>query len=151
MAHRLWMLTLLLGLTAGCTATQEPAPAPAPAQAPAARNSPRVRALLVEYRDTLLAAEKDAESRYRTGTMDYGALGGLRMERLRAELELAETPEARIAILTALFEGARDQETLLQGRFEAEIASNLELLAAKAMRLKAEIALEREKSRAPGP
>jgi hypothetical protein len=147
MAHRLWMLTLLLGLTAGCCATQEQAPA----QAPAARTSPRVRALLVEYRDTLLAAEKDAESMYRTGTMDYGALGGLRMERLRAELELAETPEARIAILTALFEGARDQETLLQGRFEAELASNLELLAAKAMRLKAEIALEREKSRAPGP
>jgi hypothetical protein len=147
MAHRLWMLTLLFGLTAGCTATQEQAPA----QAPAARNSPRVRALLVEYRDTLLAAEKDAESMYRTGTMDQDALGGLRMERLRAELELAETPEARIAILTGLFEGARDQETLLQGRFEAELASNLELLAAKAMRLKAEIALEREKSRAPGP
>jgi hypothetical protein len=142
---------LLVMSVLGCSASPQPAPEPSTATGPtpATGPSPRVRELLVEYRDTLLSAEQYGESMYNAEAMSYEALGELRLARLGAEFDLAETREERIQILTALLAGAREQEQVFAQQIQAELPSQLEMLQARAMRIKAELALEREKARRP--
>jgi hypothetical protein len=74
-------------------------------------------------------------------------VGEIRLARLGAELDVAETKEERIRILTTLHETAKGQEDMQKDRHAAALISDFEVLQAKAVRLKAEIALTREKAR----
>ena len=70
------------------------------------------------------------------------------MDVLKAELELADSDDARIRVLAQLVQIAKELEDINDQRFKAGRCPPSDRLAAKANRLEAEIELERAKAKA---
>jgi len=68
------------------------------------------------------------------------------LPRLDAELELANSAQARLALREEQVEVARKLEEFVIRRLEVKTVTELEVLHARALRLKVEVALEREKN-----
>jgi septal ring factor EnvC (AmiA/AmiB activator) len=139
-------LALLLPLMAGsiyCWSGNAPPASAAPPQ------DAKVTTLLQERLDTLkaIAAQtaKDYESGYSSVVQVHEAAEAV----LRAELDLADSQKARIAIHEKLVAEAKKHEEHVANLAKTGKEQNLVVLRAKVHRLEAEIALEREKAKQP--
>lgn len=105
-----------------------------------------VKKLLTERRDTFRAIEELIRRRHEGGTVGPEEVVRASLPRLDAELELANSAQARLALREKQVQVARKLEEFVIRRFEVETVTELEVLHARAMRLKVEVALEREKN-----
>ncbi len=112
------------------------------APAPAADN---VRRLLKEYRDALALVKTEVERRYRQGLTNIAYVYKATVPLRNTELDLAETQEERLRILERVLIERSSFEDLTRTRYDAQLVSEVDYLNAKALRLEAEIRLEREK------
>jgi anti-sigma factor RsiW len=100
---------------------------------------------------TLQQIAARTETQFKQGTASVSAVQKAKLAVLTAELELCETPLQRIAILEQILAQQRDFEQQLESLYKAGIVPESSLLQAKAKRQEAEIDLQRERARIPGP
>lgn len=134
--------TLLLVLIAGAVWFGRPSPAiaqltssPAPAD--------RVRALRVERRELLTRMVAAEQELFKKGSATSQQVCEAVIELNQAELELCETREARIKVLEHLVEYLRHHEQVSETKVENGRSSQREHFRVTALRLRAEIDLER--------
>ena len=133
------LITLFLSVAVILSNGQEPGTV---AQA---RQTNAVKELLVQRLDTFRAIEEIFRHRQRVGNVGFDEVHRVVMARLGAELDLADSKQARIAILEKKVEIVKELEKGVSKRVERGKAAELDVLRARARRLKAEIALGREK------
>ena len=104
-----------------------------------------VKRLLAVRVDTFRSAEEIFRQRHQAGNVGPDEVRRAVLSRLEAELDLADSKPARIALLEKQLEVAKALEDMVSKRQKAATATNLDILRARAFRLKFEIALEREK------
>ena len=105
------------------------------------------RALMQERLEALKEAVELQEQMMQMGIPpDSKALRDAQVEALAAELELCASLSERIDVLSQNLAAQQNYENLATARFDAGAGTNGDVLAAKADRLKAEIALERAKA-----
>jgi len=122
------------------------------AQPPAAAQTSKTKALkqlLLQRRNTLRSVEEMLRERHRHGTVALEDVVRATIARVESELELADSKQARIALLQKQVEEAKKLEDMENRRLKVNTVSKLEVLRARALRLKFEIALEREKGSSP--
>lgn len=107
----------------------------------------RLQALRLQRLRTLRAIEESVLEYYHAGQADYPAVAAASLERCEAELELADSPEARLATLREMVGLAARHEELNRRRAEAGVATEVAVLRAAALRLQYEIVLEEERGR----
>jgi len=111
----------------------------------AGSNPAQVESLRKERR---LALEKAVEVRtrqFQVGIADFNSMALEKSQVAEAELELAKNKGARIAICQKQLELSRDIEKTWEVRYKSGLVNQTGPLAARALRLKAEIRLWREK------
>ena len=104
-----------------------------------------VKKLLVERLGTLRSIEEIFKQKQGLGTIGSDERHRAVMARLGGELDLADSKQARIAILETKAEKVKELEKVVRTRLEVGEATELEVLRTRARRLNVEIALEREK------
>lgn len=110
--------------------------------APAIEDS-ELRALLEARRDVLKQAVEILNTSFRQGITSPNAVIAANVALLEAELELAKSKEERLLVLQQLLEHHKQLEQQTEKMFEATLGRREDCLAAKAARLKAEIALHK--------
>lgn len=139
-------LALLLPLTAGgiysWSANAQRASAEEPRDA-------RVQALLRERLATLKDLATQTAAAYKGGTASFADVHAANEAVFRAELDLAESQRARIAIHEKLVAEAKQHEGHVAHLYQTGKAPSYLSLKARVHRLEAEIALEREKGKQP--
>ena len=103
---------------------------------------------LMQERLEALKGEVEMEERMMTMGMtdNFKSLRDVQIEALTAELELCTTRSERTEVLKRNVEVQQKYEKLATARYKAAAGTKSDVLAAKADRLKAEIALERAKA-----
>ena len=108
----------------------------------------KVRQLQKERLAVLKEIAADKNGRYQQGHLTADDALQATAEVLKAELELADSDDARIRVLAQLVQIAKELEDINDQRFKAGRCPPSDRLAAKANRLEAEIELERAKAKA---
>ncbi|MBW3599591.1 MAG: efflux RND transporter periplasmic adaptor subunit [Planctomycetes bacterium] len=103
----------------------------------------KLEALLKERLDVLRQVATEATKAYREGTIPFEQVAQAHQRLFEAQLEMSDSAEERRAILEKMVGLAKDHEKLVEQLYKAGKATTVEVLAAKANRLEAEIALER--------
>jgi outer membrane protein TolC len=107
----------------------------------------QVKALLKDRRDTLEKMVDILTQQFQQGTVDFHRVAIATDRLCDAEFDLAANRAERIAALERKLKNLADAEKLTQSRFEMGLhATQLDVLEAKAARLKAEVQLLREKA-----
>ncbi|MHB0946386.1 MAG: hypothetical protein ACYC3B_04390 [Sedimentisphaerales bacterium] len=96
------------------------------------------RKLLMERRDILQKTLHDAEMRYNAGRADSKQLGQVKIDLLRVEIELSETPQKRVELLSQIVTIYAEQEKSTKLLLDAGRTTLEELNKAKLLRLNAE-------------
>ena len=104
------------------------------------------RKLLMERRDILQNTLQHVEMNYDAGRADSKQLGQAKIDLLRVEIELAETPQKRIEILSQIVTIYAEQEKLTKLFLDAGRATLEELNKVKLERLDAEEELAKAKA-----
>jgi|SRR5262245_22549025 len=107
----------------------------------------KLRALQRERVETLSKLASYLEESYKSGATGLEQLLEARQRVAKAELALCQTNAERIAVRERVVQETKEYESRISGTVEVGGKPVGELLKAKARRLKAEIALEQEKSR----
>jgi hypothetical protein len=107
----------------------------------------KLKALQRERVETLTKLASYLEESYKTGATGLEQLLEARQRVAKAELALCETSAERIAVRERVVQEAKEYESRISGTVDAGGRPIGDLLKAKARRLKAEIALEQERSR----
>lgn len=107
-----------------------------------------VRSLLKKRLDVLRQIAKLRRAAYRNGEAGINALIRAELDVLQAQLELAAKPDERVAIRKTIVKQAAALEAAAKKRFEAKQATAIDVLRAKAFRLRCEADLLRERSAA---
>lgn len=111
----------------------------------AAGSAADIRELLTARRDVLAQLVDVQRQRYMTGATGFESVARSRMELLNAELELASTAAERVATYESLLQTANELDRAVQQRYQAGEGGLNELLESKALRLKAEADLLKER------
>ncbi len=114
------------------------------AQRPAKDPAAQLKSLMEERRDALQKAVNILNGYFQTGTVTLEVVVSAMTKSADAELELAKNKDERIAIYRKQVEFCRNVEKLCQARFDAGTVTEVDVLQAKAERLKVEIQLLRE-------
>lgn len=114
---------------------------------PAAEDA-KIQALLEERLATLKQLAAVTEKAYRSGNATFAEVAQANALLLKAELELCKTDKERLAVHEKAVGLAKDSENVAAQLFQTGRATQASVLAAKANRLEAEIALQRAKARA---
>ena len=101
----------------------------------------QIRKLQQERVETLQRAVEFALMQYREGVRDYRTVFVLQRNLLDAELDLADTREDQIRVLTSQLKIAKGSLALTEARFRSGAVSELDVLEAKSARLCVEIKL----------
>jgi hypothetical protein len=146
--HRLTgiaLALLILVIAGGRTGWSVNAP-PASAAEP---KGEKVTALLRERLATLKEVAAEAVALYEKGSASIDQVHEADEAVLQAELDLADSPKARIAIREKLVAVAKKHEEHVSHLVKTGAGQPYMVLKAKVHRLEAEIALEREKEKQP--
>ena len=103
----------------------------------------KLTALRKERRDVLRQAAKQTEEGFRAGVIPYTSMPRITVNLVDAELDLAPDRAARVAVLERAVDQFREIEKIVAEQVKNAVATNTDLLEAKAVRLKAEIDLLR--------
>jgi outer membrane protein TolC len=125
----------------GCVSADSPITHDAAPRLAASSGQDGVRQLQEQYLEVLREIRDMTQQQVEAGLVAPGELHQARQRVLRAELEVAETAEARIDILEQLVELAREAEEGTAKLHELGRGSTFAPLNAKAARLEAEIEL----------
>jgi len=106
----------------------------------------RIQALLEERRATLHQLVRTFEAKFRAGVGGYDAVIHATNQLLEVELELAKTTEERLSIHEQRVKNLKELEEIMRKMQQAAVVGAEGVLAAKAARLNAEIALLRERT-----
>lgn len=117
----------------------------APVRAVSGSDSQALRKLLEERKALLRQAVGVAVEEHRAGRIDLDSVLTLRRDLLNAELELAASREERIELYGKLVEHARAWENTTAELYKSGGATQVDVLKAKAARLRSQIDLERAK------
>jgi outer membrane protein TolC len=109
---------------------------------------PEVEAVLRERLAALSDAAKFSREKYQMGTITFDRVLAAEINLGQAELELAATSAERVRIREALLKKAEEFEKVVETYIEAGRQSHMELLLAKAARLRAKADLLLEKKAA---
>lgn len=112
---------------------------PSTVRAAAMDPMPTVATLRQERLAALREARDIAERQFVSGTATFEQVARLSDQLIDAELALATTPQQRAEILTNAVNQAKKEELITQKRLDADTATALEPLEAKAQRLALEI------------
>jgi flagellar hook-basal body complex protein FliE len=153
---RAWTVCLLGGfillLPEGHRAeTNAGQPAPAKVKEAPRDGKARLRGLLKERLGTAREMARQVAAAFKAGTASYSRVHQANLAVLEAELDLAETPKARVAVRERFVAAMKEVEERVRQQQKAAVVPASALLEAKLRRLEAEIALEREKIRAADP
>ena len=110
------------------------------------RQTDAVKRLLAERVDTFRSIEETFRQQHEAGHVSTDEVHRAVLDRLEAELDLADTKQARIPFLEKQVEEAKALEGIVRKRQKVASASDLDVLRAKAFRLNFEVALERERA-----
>jgi hypothetical protein len=94
----------------------------------------------------LRQAVKESEEGYRHGVIPYTSIPRITVNLVDAELDLAPDRAARVGVLERAVDQFRDIERIVAEQVKNAVAANTDLLEARAVRLKAEIDLLRERA-----
>lgn len=143
-------MKLMLPLLLGTTITEELGQKPAAGKntVPSTK-SDDVKKLLGERLQTLVEIAKLQEQAYKQGRSSLDAALSAQADVLYARLELAKTPAERITIREELLGAARQLQEVTDRMFQAREASQVDLLKAKALRLRAEADVIQERGGKP--
>ena len=100
--------------------------------------------LLQQRRDTLRKLVDIVTAEYRQGTTGFESVASAEDQLSVAELELAKTPKARIAILQRRAELMKGLSAVVDARFKSGQVTQSQLLVARAALLQSQIQLARE-------
>jgi len=131
----------------GQVTAPRPSTKPAPSKSAPADNA-RLRALLTEKRDALRQIEESRRSDHQQGIDNQEHLIRASLAVIDADLDLAQTPNERVALCEKRVRLRRELESFVQAQRQAGVGTLVELQQAKVDRLDAEIALERERDAA---
>ena len=107
--------------------------------------------LLKERLETLKEILKQTTHDYHTGKASFERVHHATRALLNAKLEMCTSGKERIAVLEEILTLAKQHEQSAQTRFKAGQAPATDALLARVVRLEAEIAIEREKSKMSSP
>jgi outer membrane protein TolC len=107
----------------------------------------QLRSLLQVRRDTMHELVRTVDQHFRAGRVASDAVIQARGGLLTAELEMAATPEQRLAIHQRMIATMQDLERATAERYRMGTVTQAEVLHARAARLNAEIHLIRERNR----
>lgn len=124
------------------TALAAPNAGTAPATAGSAAD---VRKLLEERRDVLTTLVEIRQGLYRNALAPLDSFLRARKELLGAELDLASTPQERVAAYESLLQNAEQMEQTVKAQKEAGQSSEDKVLECRAERLKAQADLMTER------
>jgi hypothetical protein len=136
--------------TPSTTSAREAAQAEKPGDPPPggkADKEDKVRTLLKERLAVLKEMAAQVHERFKAGASSSAEVMRANQEVYKAELELCETPKERVAVLEKNLDATKVLEDHVAQLVKAGAVPTAELLRAKANRLEAEIALEREKAK----
>lgn len=102
--------------------------------------------LRMERLELLRQLLKMSEEQYEVGTIRINAVMVAQQELLSAELEAADSREARIRILSDQVAVAKKLEEISNAQFEQGLAPQIDFLQAKSIRLKFAIKLEKARA-----
>lgn len=105
----------------------------------------KIEALLEEYAGTLEEVVVYQQNMYRTGLTDIQSVVQARTALLEARSELAKNAAERVRSLEELLKELSDWQKAVEDRVSANLVPQSDALSAKALRLLAEIRLERAK------
>jgi RNA polymerase sigma factor (sigma-70 family) len=114
-------------------------------------NNARLKALLQKRYDTLKKAADWMEQLFQKGAASLEEVRRAKIRLYQAEVDLCETARKRIAVLEKIVDVHKALEDVITQQVAKGIASPTVALEATVSRLEAEIALEREKAKLPGP
>jgi WD40 repeat protein len=100
---------------------------------------------------TLRESAARVEALYKQGAASVGVVLQARLDVLKAELDLCESPGERIAVYEKMLAHRREIEKRMEALYKSGAAAEDVLLQARAERQDAEIALQRERARATPP
>jgi hypothetical protein len=106
-----------------------------------------LKALLKERSELLAKSVKKLTLRYRAGYVSWEELARVQREALRAALDLAEGPKARLAVLRELKANADGAFKVAEASFAVGIATEDQMLQAKAMVLEIRAAILKEEAK----
>jgi hypothetical protein len=106
-----------------------------------------VRALLKERSELLAKSVKKLTPRYRAGYVSWEELARVQREASIAALDLADGPKARLAVLRELKADADAAFKVAKANFAAGVATEDQMLQAKAMLLEIRAAILKEEAK----
>ena len=92
---------------------------------------------------------KATQSAYATGKVSFDRLVDAQRALLNAKLEMCQSDKERITVLEEMVALAKEFEKTADARYKSGFVTQSDVLMATAVRLEAEIALERLKLKAP--
>ena len=108
-----------------------------------------VEKLLRERLQTLVEVARLQEQAYKQGESSFDSVLSAQTEVLTARLELAKTPPERISIREELVAAARQLQDVTERKYQAQQATQTDVLRAKALRLRADADLLQERGKQP--
>ena len=101
----------------------------------------KIKNCQAERVETLERALEFAKTKYSQGTYDLDIVLKVQLELLDAKLDMADSLEEEIRVLTSQFEVANRFHVIARQRYEAGAASALDFLRAKATALRIQVEL----------
>jgi hypothetical protein len=142
------LVALLATLFIGGAGYGNPVPQ---ARGPSPEEVAKLKALCKERVDALWEAYRIRSEEYKPGRATLESVLEIAKELRKAELDLFEKPEERIAALEKNLEVLKTTEELTKQKFNDGRLSGSSVALSKAARLEAEIALHRERMKAKAP
>jgi outer membrane protein TolC len=131
---------LLVFALAGLLSMLPPTARAQESSSPDATNA-RLRALQQERVNVLKQAVELALAQYAEGMLNFGVVHATQMDLVEAQLEMAQTGEEQIKILTSQLKIAKGSLAIVEKRVRIGAASALDLHQAKSVALRIEIQL----------
>jgi hypothetical protein len=144
--RRCLLATIFVGLLAFSAALALVAAAPQQ-ERPTADNFNQITALQKERVETLQRLLPLCTASYDAGRLGFESLAAAHDELLKAQLELADKPDQRVALLKAQVQVSQDILKIAEMRVKGGVASQADALQAKAHYLAIKIHLLRELAR----
>ena len=91
--------------------------------------------------ETLKQALQYVTTMYEQGQVEFKATGEAQLDLLEAQLEAADSTAEQMTILKAQLDTAENLLKLAKGRFDAGVATQLDMLQAKALQLRIKVRL----------
>jgi outer membrane protein TolC len=107
-----------------------------------------IKTLLKERIALLDDAVKDLTGHYQNGVVEIGVVIEAAREALKAKLELAESPQERVAVVRQLLENANNIVSVAENRMKAGLGQRYTVSQAKAYVLEIRIELLRQEQQA---